>query len=107
MKKSSSNNQPATKEDIQRIEFSLKKFATKAELKKTERNLRGEILRVEERLERTEDKLLKKMSEQHDQVMTSISNFAGRVQTLETENEIGSDQIRRLDERLTTLEPTT
>lgn len=103
--KKPTKSQPATKADIQRVETSLKKFSTRVELKKTERNLREEILRVEARLEKTEDKLLKTMDEQHDKVMTAISNFAGRVETLETENEIGSDQIRRLGERLTTLEP--
>ncbi len=46
--------------------------AIRAELKKTEKVLRQEILRVEEKVERLEDKA----KEQHDKVMTGVSNFA-------------------------------
>ena len=83
--------------EIRRVEKSLRH-----EMKKTERVLRQEILRVEEKVEQIDDK----MKIQHDKVITAVSNFAGRVENLETENEIGSDQIRRLDKRLTALEPT-
>ena len=49
---------------------------------------------VEEKVEEVENKLSKQMKDQHDQVMTAISNFAGRVETLETENSVGTDHTR-------------
>lgn len=114
MKKTSSSNQSATKSDIKRVENYLKKFATKKDLqqlrsdyKSTKKTLWNEILRAEGKIDNAEEKLSNQMQKQHDQVMTAISNFAGRVETLETENEIDSDQIRRLDERISTLEPVT
>lgn len=98
MKKTS--DQVVTKSDVKRAGVSLKNFATRTDLKNMERNLRGEILRVEEKVEGLEDLMRK----QHDAVMTAVSNFAGRAENLKTENQIGSDQIRRLDERVTILE---
>ena len=104
------------------LDTALRVFATKSDLsktvKKTERVLRAEILRVEERLEGVEDKLSAKiegvedkLSAKIDNVLTAISNFAGRVENLETENEIGADQIHKLrddvknhDKRLAKLE---
>lgn len=61
----------ATKADIDRFEKAIGRFATRTELKKTERNLRSEILKVEEKVENLED-LVKK---QHDDVMTAISRL--------------------------------
>ncbi len=101
------DNRVATKEDI-------KKVASKSELKRTEKVLREEILRVEERLERTEEKLSKQMREQHNEVMTTLSNFGGRVTTLEDENTVGADHTRELrvevddhEKRITNLESPT
>ena len=75
-------NSPATIADVNKT------------VKSSEKILRAEILRVEERLERVEDKLSAKI----DNVLTAVSNFAGRVENLETENEIGTDQIHELRE---------
>ena len=61
-------------------------------VKSSEKVLRTEILRIEERLEGVEEKLSTKI----DKVLTAISNFAGRVDNLETENEIGTGQIHEL-----------
>ena len=96
MKNKSKNQEPATKKDIALIRDDLKRFATGTELKKTEKSLREEILRVEERLENTEEKILKQMGEQHDEVMTSLSNFAGRTKDLEDENAVGVKHTREL-----------
>lgn len=104
-------NQSVIISEIKRIEDSLKSGinsdvkkmgkSLKGEIKKTEKVLREEMLRVEERVERLEDK----MKKQHDEVMTSVSNFGGRLQDLETENEIGSDQIRILEKKVAALKP--
>ncbi len=108
IKKSQTNNL-ATKTDIKGL---------RTEFKRTEKSLRQEILKVEskvelveEKVEEVENKLSKQMKDQHDQVMTAISNFAGRVETLETENSVGTDHTRELrvqvdnhEERITTLE---
>lgn len=99
MPKKSSDDQATTKKD-------LKKLATRTELKTVEKNLRVEILRVEKKVENLEENISAQMRQQHDQVMTAVSNFAGRVEELETENEIGSDQISRLEKRVATLEST-
>lgn len=91
--------------EIKRVEKSLR-----TEFKRGERALRSEMLRVENKVEKLEDK----MKEQHNKVMTSISNFAGRVETLEKENEVGADQTRELrvqvnshEARISKLEPAT
>lgn len=89
-------NNSATKDD-------LKKLATRRELKQVEKNLRGEILRVEERLENLEGGQ-KRIETKVDRVLDTLDSFVGRLDTLETENEIGSHQIRQLDVRVTKLE---
>jgi len=110
MAKKSSTNNVATKTDIDRLDKGIK--STKADLKKVEKSLRREILRVEEGLEKTEDKLSKQMQAQHDQVMNTLVDFVGRVKDLEDENIIGTKHTRELrvqvdnhEVRLTTLEP--
>ncbi|MEK7502221.1 MAG: hypothetical protein AAB609_01725 [Patescibacteria group bacterium] len=109
MKKNSSQNNLATKEDLK---TALKRYSTKVDLKNVEKTLRREILRVEERVEETEDKLSKQMKEQHDQVMKTLVDFVGRVEKLEEENSVGVKHTREFriqvddhEARLTTLEP--
>ena len=96
----SSVNDPATKADVNKT------------VKSSEKVLRAEILRVEERLERVEGRLgnridgtEKKLGDKIDGVevkLDKISNqldgFVGRVDDLTNENEIGADQIHRLRE---------
>ena len=89
------SDQPATKGD-------LTVLATKTELKKTERVLRVEILRVEERVENLEEgqKRLEvkvdKMGSTIEKISTQLDGFVGRVDDLTNDNEIGTDQIHRL-----------
>ena len=100
------------------IKDDIKKLATKAELKQVEKNLRGEILRVEVRLEGVEEGLKKelkevkedvhemygKLTEKIDKLQNTMDSFLGAVDELRTENEVGGHQIRELDKRVTKLE---
>lgn len=63
------NDTVATKND-------LKKLATKTELKQVEKNVRGEILRVEERLENVEERLGK--------VEVRLENVEVKMDTMDT-----------------------
>lgn len=94
-----SNSKSESSEIIQEIK------KVRREIKNTERALRDEMLRVEEKLENKIDKVDQKLDVKFDKVITDVSNFAGRVETLEEENEIGSDQISKLNKRMTALEP--
>ena len=87
---------------------SVSDHATKADLNKavkgSERILRAEILRVEERVENIEEGL-KRFEEKVDKIGTTIEKisnqldgFVGRVDDLTNDNEIGTDQINRLRE---------
>lgn len=113
------NTQVATKADIERLESALKSFATKDDLKKyatktdlknVEKSLRGEILRVEERVENVEDGLKDLKGEMHvvhkklDKLQNTMDKFVGIVDDLRTENEVGTHQIKELDKRVTKLE---
>lgn len=77
-------------------------IATKTELKKVERNLRQEILKVEERLERVEEKVdvieekVDGIEKKIDKLINITVAFVGRIDTLETENTIGTNQIHEL-----------
>ena len=115
----------ATKDDIKKLaDKFVAKVATKAELKQVEKNLRGEILRVEVKVEDVEkrvrgvEKELKelreevheihiengKLNEKLDKLQNTLDAFVGVVDELRTENEVGSHQIRELDKRVTKLE---
>nr|MBI5455548.1 hypothetical protein [Candidatus Levybacteria bacterium] len=119
MKKVSSSDQPATKADIQRIETSLKKFATKEDLKKfatktelrrVEKSLRGEILRVEEKVENLEEGQ-KRIETTVNKTANVLDAFLGRLDNLEIDNKVGANQTRDLrvrvdnhEERISRLE---
>ena len=119
MQKVSSSDQPATKADIQRIETSLKNFATKddfkkystkTDLKRVEKSLRGEILRVEERVENLEEGQ-KRIEATVNRTANTLDAFLGRLDNLETDNEVGANQTRDLrvqvdnhEERISRLE---
>lgn len=115
----------ATKDDLKKFatKDDLKKFAANKDLKKTEKNLRAEILKVEERVENLEEgqkrievrlesvesghkSILSHMKEQHDEVMTAVSNFAGRVEDLEEENSLGTKQYENHEKRISKLDTT-
>lgn len=95
-------------------------LATKKELKIVERNLRHEILKVEERLERVEEKVdgieikITDIGKKIDNLTNITVAFVGRIDTLETENTIGTNQIHELridvdshGKRITKLESAT
>ncbi len=102
MPRKSSNGQNIISE-IKRVEKSLKLELKKSlglefrrELKKTERNLRGEILRVEEKVEKTEESLREEIRGVKNDLMNKIDSFAGRTEALEEENTVGANQTRKL-----------
>jgi len=126
MPRKSSNGQNVISE-IKRVEKSLKLELKKSlglefrrELKKTERNLRGEILRVEKKVERLKKKVIKgeknlkeEIRETRNDLMNKIDSFAGRTITLEEENTVGAHQTRELrvqiddrEARITRIETT-
>lgn len=104
---------------LKKMEFSLRR-----EIKSGDKLLRQEMLKVEERVEGLEEgqkrvearlesiesgrnSILSQMKEQHDKVMTAVSNFAGRVETLEEENVIGTKHYRDHEKRISKLESRT
>lgn len=99
--------------------------ATKSDLNKavksSERLLRAEILRVEEKVEnveeglkRVEEKLSNKIDGievKLDKISSQLDGFVGRVDDLTNDNVIGTDQVHRLyedvkdhEKRITVLE---
>lgn len=88
-------NQSATKDD-------LKKLATRTDLKQVEKTLRGEILRVEERVEVVEEGM-KELNEKVsivdgklDKLQNTLDGFVGVVDTLRTESEISVHHTREI-----------
>ena len=91
----------STKADIQKLRIEIK--AQRSDSKRIEKSLRREILKVEQRVENIEDGQ-KRIEAKVDRVLNTLDSFVGRLDTLETENEVGSHQIRELDVRVTKLE---
>jgi len=85
----------STKGDIARLEKSMRKFSTKTELRRVGRVLRGEILRVEERVEDIEEGQ-KRMEVTLNKISNQLDGFVGKVDNLTVENEIGANQIHEL-----------
>lgn len=103
MKSKSNSNQLATKEDIQ-------KLASRNELKRVERALRQEIIKVEERLEGVEEGQ-GEISVKLDRIEKTLDGFVGTVDDLRKENTAGADLTRELEvkvdnheQRITKLE---
>jgi len=86
------NTQPVTREELKN---ELKKFAIKSELKKVEKNLRSNILKVEERVENIEDGQ-KRMEAILNKMSVQLDGFVGTVDDLKTDNQVGSHQINEL-----------
>lgn len=110
MTKVSKGDQVATKKDIDRIEKSLRRYSTKSELRRVEKSLRGEILKIEVRTERVEEKV-DILDKKLDRIENKLDGFAGNVDNLVKENAVGADQYREHDVkikdhevRITTLE---
>ncbi len=84
----------ATKKDFQGL---------RSEFRSTKKSLFGQLLKLEEKIEHGKEELseqIKKQSEQmkkqHDEVMTLVSNFVGRVGDIEDNNEVGAEHTREL-----------
>lgn len=75
MAKKSSPTKPVTKIEL---DAALKKVATKLELKKTEKVLRVEILKVEEQAENIEEGQ-KRMEVTLNKISNQLDGFVGRV----------------------------
>src|SRR3989338_5768311 len=105
MARKSSNGQNIISE-IKRVEKSLKSELKKSlglefrkELKKTERVLRNEILKVDQRVENLEDGQ-KRLETKVDNLEITLDGFVGKVDNLVKENVVGADQYRKHDVRL-------
>ncbi len=84
----------ATKNDLAGL---ATKFATKAELKKTERVLRTEILRVEEKVEELQDGQ-KRVETTVNRMANQLDGFVGTVDDLRIDSQVGANQIHELRE---------
>jgi len=116
MSDKSDKNNIAIKED-------LKKLASRTELKKVERNLRTEILRVEVKVENVEEGLkrvektlgdkMDGIEVKIDRIANQLDGFVGRVDDLTADNEVGAHhtrelqaQVRNHEKRITKVEST-
>lgn len=109
-------NKLATTEDIKALKGDIKKLdikasATRSDLKRAKSVLWQEILRVEERVEKTEENLKEAIRQSTNDLMTKIDSFAGKTKALEDENTVGTHQTRELrvqvdnhEKRITVLE---
>ena len=99
----------------------ISKLVTKEELKKeikgvrtdlkTEsRSLRGEILRVEEKVEKIQDEIKEikadgnRREDKLDRLQNTLDGFVGRVDDLSVDNEVGTHQTRELELKVESLE---
>ncbi len=110
MKQNDDVSQPVTRDYL---DESLKKYATKTDIKdlKTEsKSIRGEILRVEEKMENLEEDIKeikgdnKKMDAKLDRIINTLDGFVGRVDDLTVDNEVGTHQTRELQLKIDNLE---
>ena len=77
----------------------LKRFATDKELKNVEKNLRREILRVEKKVESIQDGQ-EDVKGMLDKLQNTLDGFVGRVDDLTIENQVGTNQIRELQDQV-------
>ena len=78
----------ATKNDLKRLVSTI-------ELKRVERNLRAEILRVEGKVENIEDSQ-KRVETKLDKLQNTLDGFVDRVSTLTEENQVGAHHTSQL-----------
>lgn len=90
-----------TKNDLKGLatKNDLAKFATKTELKKTERILRTEILRVEEKVEELQDGQ-KRVEATVNRMANQLDGFVGIVDDLRIDSQVGANQIHELRENV-------
>ena len=86
MQKNTSDTQVATKKDIRglRIDF-----------KKTDKSLRAEILKVDERVENIKESQ-KRVEKKLDKIAITLDGFVGRVDNLTADNQVGIHHTREL-----------
>ena len=92
MKNNSSNNQASVLSAINKLGKLLK-----TEFKKTDKAIRSEMLKIEERVENLEDGQVR-TEKKIDKISNQLDGFVGRVDDLTNDNEIGADQIHELRE---------
>ena len=105
MLKQNSLTQPATKGDLNREIKGLR-----AEVKRGDRALRQEILRVEEKVENLEEGQ-KRIEATVNRTANTLDAFLGRLDNLEIDNKVGANQTKDLriqvddhEERISRLE---
>lgn len=72
-----------------------KDLATKTDLKKVEKSLRAELLRLEEKVENVDENAKK----YRDDILKKLDGVMGELQTMRDENTIGTYQTRELREQ--------
>lgn len=93
MQKNTNGAQVATKADIQGLEKNIRELRT--ESKRTEKSLRGEILKVEERVESIEESQ-KRVETKLDKISNTLDGFVERVDNLTADNQVGAHHTREL-----------
>jgi len=108
MQKKTNNTQVATKSDIQSLEKNIYELRTAS--KRTEKSLRGGMLKVEVRVENIEESQ-KRVETKLDKIDNTLDGFVGRVDNLAIDNEVGANQIHEIrkniknhENRITQLE---
>lgn len=103
----------STKAGFDGLEKSIRKFATKTELRRVEKVVRGEILKVEGRVENMEEGQ-KRVETTLNKISTQLDGFVGRVDNLMADNEVGANQLHELrkdvdnhEKRITQIESST
>lgn len=71
-------------------------LATKNDLKKVEKSLRTELLRLEEKMENTDENA----KQYRDQILTKLDGVMGELQTMREESAAGGFQIYELGEQV-------
>ncbi len=99
-------SQPATKEDLLDLEKRQdKKFAAKTDIKDLKletKSIRGELLRVEEKVEYIQDEIKeigadnKSMDTKLDRLQNTLDSLVGGIDELRVENTVGTHQTREL-----------
>jgi predicted nucleic acid-binding Zn-ribbon protein len=103
--KTSNNNQPATKDDLGKLEENLRSdLVTKDDLGKLEENLRSdfanEFTRSEYKTDKRFDKLEKNMTGWKDDILTALDKQNKVLDNITTEQAASFDNYKRLDSKV-------
>ncbi|HSW88996.1 MAG TPA: hypothetical protein VLG12_07580 [Candidatus Saccharimonadales bacterium] len=88
----------ATKEDLKK-EISM----LRSELRSESKSIRGEVLRVEGKVENTQEDI-KDIKVILNKMSTTLDGFVGRVDDLTVDNEVGTHQTRELELKVEDLD---